>query len=267
MSTLHHPMPDFADALERHLRRAAAAQAAAGLPVPTPDGLPLGRPEPAVVRPRPAREPLGLPRLARRPFAAAGSVALVALVVALVLVWGGSGSNTPRAVALVLRAPLVALPEAALPGMTAERFLGPGAAGITRGHEVPTAAGPAYFYDTAQGACLTAPDPATDDPALERGVMCASRATFERFGVSLTLAGADRGTYYAAIPQGVRNPTVRTADGAVRELRPTDFGVVTVTGGVGTIVTLYDRDGDRREDQVVPGPITGAPTPRTAPAP
>jgi hypothetical protein len=169
-----------------------------------------------------------------------------------VLVLSGSGPSTPPAHGepLVLQAPLAVLPAQARPGISARMVLGPESARITRGHEIPTAAGPAYLYGDATGRCLSAPDPAADDPATERGVTCVPAATFARFGISLTIQGRDGGgTYVAAIPQGVANPTVRTG-GATRELRPTNFGVVAVSTATRAVVTLFDRSGARRDDVV-----------------
>lgn len=241
MSTTTSPMPDFADALERHLRDAAETLArSATAPEPAVPGL-WARGD------RAARRPAVL----RRPLAAAGSLALVAVVVVAVLLVGGSGTNAPEAQGgpLVLRTPQVALPSYALPGRGAAFVLGPGSERITRGNEIPTAAGPAYLYGDAAGRCLTAPDPASPRPEVERGVTCVPTAALERFGIALRIGD---GYLVAAIPPGVRAPTLRVDGATPRELRPSSTGVVAVTIDRPGDVEFYDRDGAIRTEPLRP---------------
>ncbi|MEV4422704.1 hypothetical protein AB0L40_22420 [Patulibacter sp. NPDC049589] len=246
---MQRPMPDFAEALERHLRDAAAEIASPALvaaPVPS-------------ARPRP-RWRVG------RGFAAAGSLAFVAVVVAIVLIASGSGTKTAPAFGepLVLRTPLVPLPKVARPGSSAAQILGPESATITRGHEIPTSAGPAYLYGNAAGQCLTVPDPASPEPAVERGVTCLPAAELGRFGITLVLGTDDESFYVAAIPQGVRAPVLRTESGETRTLEPSGAGVVTVKATEPSVVTRFDRDGATREDALAqpPGyPVVPAPPP------
>lgn len=249
MSTTERPMPDFADALERHLRAAAEAALASST---GPAGARLrGRTD---GRPR----LLGRPGSLRRPFAAVGSLALVALVVVLVLTVGGSGPGTSRAFGapLVLRTPLVTLPEGSRPGSLALMLIGPDSARITRGHRISTPAGPAFLYGDERGRCLTAPDPASSRPEVERGVTCTAGADFRRVGIAGWLEGRGRASYIAVVPQGVRNPTVSYSGGPPQELVPSDIGVVVVRTTEPAVVTRYDVDGRARRDELAQ-PETG----------
>lgn len=249
MSTTHSPMPDFADALERHLREAASELSRA---VPVADA-----PSPWWVARR--------ARSGRRPLAFVGSLGLVAAIVAIVLLVGGGGPTAPKAVGapLVLRTPVVVLPEVARPGFSAEMFIGPDAVRITRGHRIATAAGPAFLYGDARGRCLTFPDPSAPDPARSRGVTCVTGADFRRAGIAGWMGDENGAAYLAAIPQGVRSPTVSFSGGPEQELRPSDIGVVAVTTTEPAVVTRFDARGRRYRDTLVQpiGP-QGAEAPR-----
>ncbi|CAB4901109.1 unannotated protein [freshwater metagenome] len=242
MSTTERPMPDFADALERHLRAAAQATVVR----PTAPAAVHGRRRAHDGRPRVLAGRRGL----RRPFAAAGSLALVALVLVLVLALGGSGPGTSRAFGapLVLRTPLVPLPEGSRPGISAEIFIGPDSGRITKGHRISTAAGPAFLYGDERGRCLTAPVPGVPRPEVNRGVTCVRGASFRRSGIAGWIGDEDRATYIAAVPQGVRNPTVSYSGGPPRELVPSDIGVIVVRTTEPAVVTRYDVDGRATRD-------------------
>ncbi|MDO9410734.1 MAG: hypothetical protein Q7T67_20135, partial [Patulibacter sp.] len=196
----------------------------------------------------------------RRPLAAVGSLGVVAVVLAVVLVLalGGSGpGSTPAFGApLVLRTPLVELPEGSRPGSSAEIFIGPDSTRITRGNRIPTPAGPAFLYGDERGRCLTAPVPGVPRPQFERGVTCVSGADFRRTGIAGWIGGEDRASYIAAVPQGVRNPTVSYSGGPPRELVPSDIGVITVQTTEPTVVTRYDVDGRPMRDELAQ-PDTG----------
>lgn len=231
MSTTHRPMPDFADALERHLRDAAAGTS----------------------RSAPVRQRRRAPRILRRPLAAAGSFAVVAVVVVAALLFSGSGTNTPQAFGepLLLRTPLVTLPDFARPGGSAAFVLGPGSERITKGHRFATKGGDAYLYGNAAGWCLTIPDPTSSRPEVERGVSCVRMRDFERFGIAAGLANEREGTYVAAIPQGVRPPELTLGGGRPRPLVPSDIGVVVLDAEGPSTVTRFDREGRRFVDPVV----------------
>lgn len=260
MSTMHRPMPDFADALERHLRDAAVELArpsstrSPAVAVPRPDAAGPG----SAARTRHRRR---APRVLRRPLAAAGSLAVVALAVVAALLVSGSGGNTPQAFGgpLVLRTPLVTLPKFARPGGSAAFVLGPGSERITKGHRFATRGGDAYLYGNAAGWCLTIPDPLSSRPEVERGVSCVSMRDFERFGIAGALSNEREGTYVAAIPQGVRPPELTVGNGRPRALVPSDIGVVVVDAEGRSTVTRFDREGRRFVDPVVlpPSPPGG----------
>lgn len=262
MSTMHRPMPDFADALERHLRDAAAE---------------LARPAPGPTRTRERRVRRPGSRALRRPLAAAGSFAVVVLVVVAALLVSGSGGNTPQAFGepLVLRTPLVTLPKFARPGGSAAFILGPGSERITKGHRFATKGGDAYLYGNAAGWCMTIPDPLSSQPEVERGVTCVSMRDFERYGIAGALANDREGTYVAAIPQGARPPELTVGQGTPRALVPSDIGIVVVDVEGPSTVTRFDRDGRRFVDPVVvPAPppgqggtVRGTPLPEGMPIP
>lgn len=249
MSTTHHrPMPDFADALERHLRQAAAE---AALAVPAVAG-------PAASRRRAVRGPVG--GFLRRPLAVAGSLAVVVAIVVAVLLFSSSGTNTPRAFGapLVLRTPLIVLPEIAKPGGSAELILGPGASKITQGHAVPTPYGTAYVYGDDRGQCINAAGPGAPDPRDARGVTCVTGEQFRSSGIVLWVGTDDAALFIAALPQGVRNPTVSYSGGPEQELRPSDIGVVTVSASEPAVVTTYDVEGHARRTKIAQ-PIGASP--------
>ncbi|WP_157260679.1 hypothetical protein [Patulibacter minatonensis] len=248
MSTTQRPMPDFADALERHLRHAAAEAAAGRLEV---SPLPAGVREPT--RERARTRPAGRPLRLGRPIAALGSVALVAVLVVALLVAGGSGPGTGRAYGapLALRTPLVVLPDYARSQTLARDVLGPDGPKITRGHAVPLPDGStAYLYGNAAGQCLWAPDPLIPDPREGGGVTCTRTSAFLRFGIFLGMGTDTQGTIIAALPQGVRDPVVSRRGEVDRPLTPSTDGVVVLSTISPATVTFFDRDGEQQVVQV-----------------
>jgi hypothetical protein len=285
MSTTERPMPDFADALEQHLRHAAAEAAAGRLtvsPLPAsvaPHAPTTDRSGGDATADRPGRRHDGSttdrdgrrkrrrspaagsrPLRIGRPVAALGSATLVAVLVVVLLVAGGSGPGTGRAYGapLALRTPLVVLPEYARSQSSARNILGPDGPKITRGHAVPLQDGStAYVYGNADGYCLWAPDPTFSDPREGGGVTCVRTAQFLRFGIVLGMGTDSQGTIIAALPQGVRNPVVSRQGQADRSLTPSSDGVVVLSTIVPTTITFFDRAG-RQQIMTLATPYTGA---------
>lgn len=120
------------------------------------------------------------------------------------------------------------------------------AADLDRAWGTPAFGGTAYLVRRENAWCLSAPDPLTARPDVERGSTCTDAATFDRFGISLTI-GAN---YIAVLPEGVRDPTVehRRTTGSIR---PSAHGVVVLERlRDPTTITRYDAAGRRRRDTV-----------------
>ncbi len=213
-------MPDFTDALERDLRTEAANLTA------------------AVVRRRSLR---------RRTTLAAG-LALGAGTAALVMSSLGSSTEPAYAGPLIVKAPQAEAPGVARRmerGLMAQRVLG-GDVHFDQVREIATAAGPAYLVGGPKGWCLTVPDAASPNPTQERGVSCATPEEFNRIGLSLSVGG----WYVAALPQGVRNPTLKRASIATTDLTPSEYGVVSIGVRSGDVVTMYSSDDVPRTDRM-----------------
>ena len=112
--------------------------------------------------------------------------------------------------------------------------------------EVGTAAGPAYVAGGPAGWCITVPDAASPNPALERGVACATPAEFQRIGLSVSVGGQ----FVAALPQDVRRPTVRRNGQRPESLHPSKYGVISLRVKRGDTVTLFDTTGKARADRM-----------------
>jgi hypothetical protein len=221
-------MPDFVDALERRLRQEASAAVPAR-------------------RPRRAR-----PRITVA-LAVVSGLALVALVVAVATSSsprdGGRGradrTHPTATTPLILRTATTdagRVLDEVQHGMSVRLVLGPDAR-LTAARPVAAFGGTAYVLTGDQGWCLTAPDDAIDptgDPARTGGLTCQKLATVYRVGIPLVVGS----NAIAAIPQGVRAPTLTTPDGTVRRLTPSAQGVVIVEHGQPhSVLTLYARDG------------------------
>jgi hypothetical protein len=225
------PMPDFTAALEERLRSAAAAAPA------------------VTARTRSAR---GTRHRRRIVLAAATLVLAVAATVAGLSASDddGTGPHLTRSPAAAYGRPLIlATPSIAPPkglhegGLAMTMILGAGAR-FTQAWPIRVRGGIAYVAQAGDaGYCLSTPDPAADDPDVERGVTCMKTADFLRFGIALVVGP----NVLAAIPQGVRSPTLTLRDGTVRTLVPDAHGVVaTGDAEAGSELTFYAPDGARR---------------------
>jgi hypothetical protein len=218
----HHPtvMPDFADRLDRDLR-AEAARLVEDAP-----------------RPR---------RRARSALTLAGGLAVGG--VAAVAVVSSLGHSSPAyAGPLIAKAPQAHAPQMAerlATGLTARNVLGADVR-FDQVREIATPAGPAYAVGGAQGWCLTIPDAASPNPAVERGVACAETADFNRIGLSSRVGKQ----FIAVVPQGVRDPVLRRASGTTSDLVPSRYGAVSAAVGAGDTVTMFDTSGHPRRDRV-----------------
>lgn len=220
MSTRAPVMPDFTDALERDLRTEAANLAAAA----------------------------SLRRSRRRRATLAAGLAIAAGTVAVVVSSLGSSTEPAYAGPLIVKAPQVDAPQVARQmerGLMAQTTLG-GDVHFDQVREIATDAGPAYLVGGTKGWCLTVPDAASPNPSQERGVTCATPAQFNRIGLSLSVGGR----YVAALPQGVRNPTLKRTSMSTTELTPSKYGVVSLAVRPGDVVTMYSTSGTPRADRV-----------------
>jgi hypothetical protein len=253
------PMPDFVAALEHRLRAAALAQAAATAgPAAAADPARRAPVAPRDLEYRPSfRERLADHRpTRRRAFGAA--VLVLATLVALVLAFS---VRTPPAVSGpdILNAPRVTDPEYLRRLLGNSMTMGPGA-DYARARTVEAVGGRAYLVPTRRGYwCLRTPDPGSRGTSYAVG--CASDATFRRVGI-FVLTG---GTLVAAVAKGVRDPTLRDADGRVRTLRPNALGVVIVRHMRGMTYTQFARSGPPVELAVseagIPLQLGGSPEP------
>lgn len=213
-------MPDFTDVLERDLRTEAASLAAAA----------------------------PLRRSRRRRATLAAGLAIGAGAVAVVVSSLGSSTDPAYAGPLIVKAPQVDAPEVARrmeSGVTAQYTLG-GDVHFDQVREIATDAGPAYLVGGAKGWCLSVPDAASPNPSQERGGSCATSAEFNRIGVSVSVGG----WYVAALPQGVRNPTLKRKSMSTTELTPSKYGVVSIAVRPGDVVTMYSTSGAPRADRI-----------------
>lgn len=215
-------MPDFVNELERRLREASVNPASAN----------------RGSRTRSARWPV---RLAL-PLAAAFAAAVIAIATS-------SEHDTPARYGrpLILRTATVDATRLLAEfnqGQSVRLTFGPGAR-MTAARPVPAFGGTAYVVSGDPGWCLIAPDRAAHDsgngdPARHSGaVTCARIDSVYRYGIALGV-GHD---LIAAVPQGVKNPTITTPDGATRELSPSDQGVVSATNlPPGSTLVLHAAD-------------------------
>lgn len=216
------PMPDFVSSLEQRLRESALTQGCA---------------EQTTHR---SHFPRWAPRLAV-PLAA--SVAVAAVIYAFI---ASDDTHVTRAYGkpLILRTATVdasVVTHQLQRGLSARLALGTDAR-LTAARPISAFGGTAYLVTGDTGWCLTAPDPAmsdsqTSDPTRRGAVTCARNADVYRYGIALAVGD----NVIAAIPQGVKNPTLTAPDGTSRQLSPSDQGVVVAEREpAGSRLTLYD---------------------------
>jgi hypothetical protein len=225
---MSHVMPDFTERLEEQLRSAAITDA-------------------------PPRRHRATPRrggivLRHRRLAASFALCLV-LALCVVVAGGLDDRRTPTAYGkpLVLLTPTVDASRDLKGGLATLLAFGPGAQ-LDQAHPIQAFGGTAYVLSGPKGWCLSAPDPGAADPAREGGVTCTPNASFLRYGIALRVGS----NFIAALPQGVRKPTVRLPDGTTRELTPSDDqGVVTAENlPTGAVVTTFSVAGAPRSMSV-----------------
>lgn len=215
--TSDSPMPDFVDALEARLRASAEPSEFRGAARP--------------------RTPITTPRR----LAAAAVVAVIVSIAGITAV--SSTTQTQRAFgAAILRTKPVDISARPDTQALAKR-LGP-TAELDHAWVAPAFGGTAYLLRGSDTWCVSAPDPASDRPNIERGVSCTDDQTFERIGISMAIGG----NFIAMIPDGVRPPVLRRAsDPAPSVLSPSEHGVVVAPDlPNGSAVTLYDTRGGHR---------------------
>jgi hypothetical protein len=217
-----HAMPDFVDALEQRLRDRATA----------------GRAHTQSARRWPARHGVTIA------LAVSGALVVMLVVFALPNHRDTSADGKP----LILRTAAVPAPSIIAElqrGVSARAVLGPDAH-LTDARPVKAFGSIAYVVTGDAGWCLVVPDPAIAPSANYRsrtGVTCSKLADVYRYGISLIVGH----NALAAVPQGVPDPTVTSKDGTVRELKPTEQGVVVVEDiPSGSVFTLYAKDRSQR---------------------
>lgn len=117
--------------------------------------------------------------------------------------------------------------------------------------------GTAYLARRGADWCLSAPDPATADPEIERAAICISARAFDRYGIAVTVGNDD----VAVLPPGVPPATISSPNGGPpRTLEVTREGVI-VRADLpdGSTIVRRAADGTTREDRI------DTPRVRTAP--
>jgi len=182
------------------------------------------------------------------------TAALGAAVACLVLVLAVRGEDRgPRSrpveagSLLILRTAAVSAPEVIQQlerGGTVRAVLGAGAQ-LDQARPVPAFGNTAYVVSGPRGWCLTLPDAslATSGSAYQSsGVTC--RRTADVYRTGMVLAVGQR--VLAVVPEGTRSPTLASRSGQVRELKPSDQGVVAIEDGPpGWLFTAYGKDGSQ----------------------
>lgn len=218
-------MPDYVDALEQRLRRAAASPSGDLAPSPPPRH-----------------------RWAAR--VAAPAMACVALA-GTVLIFAAAGDDrTPRAYGkppILRTAPVEA--AQVIRALTDSGTAKSAFAGDVRLTEVRLVTGfgqaKSYLVTGPSGWCLTLPNPESNenppvDPLKSGGVTCIPTNLVYKYGIS----GVNGGNLAAALPEFAKHPTLKSPDGTIKELEPSDQGVVVATDvEPGSVLTLYAEDG------------------------
>jgi hypothetical protein len=150
----------------------------------------------------------------------------------------GRRTPTPPATPESLRCPRATAIDAKDPQLRA--LLGPGHT-IVRAWSIPTFKGHVLLSRYADQWCLSAPDTATGQPDIERGMSCATGA---QSSVAMSI-GSD---YVAVVlDEGAKPPTLRLPNGHRRTLMPREGGLIALAGvPAGSSITLYDRAGRAR---------------------
>lgn len=201
------------------------------------DGHMAGHAQETSPRPRP-----GLMRRARWAIVGVGTASLATVIAVVSL--GGTTATAQAGVTLLNAKPVAITDPTTVAGVRGS--VGEGA-DLGRVWSAPASGGDAYLVRRAGDWCLSAPDPATRHPDLERGSTCLNSAEFDRFGIALTIG---RG-YVAAVVADAPAPTLTDPDGLTRTLKPTHDGVVVLTDLTdGTTVTRYAADGATRTDRI-----------------
>jgi hypothetical protein len=210
------PMPDFVDALEARLRA-------------------------SVEHPRRRATAPGCgPMTGPVRVAVVAGLAAVAAIVGIVAASSTSQTQSAFGAAILRTDPvdISSRPETA--GL--RRRVGP-TADLEHAWAAPALGGTAYLLRGADTWCVSAPDPATDRPDIERGVGCTDDQTFKRIGISIAIGR----NFIAMIPDGVRHPVLRRPGAGERVLTASAHGVVVAPDlPNGSAVTLYDTHGGHR---------------------
>jgi hypothetical protein len=180
----------------------------------------------------------------RRPAIAIGIVSM--LVIPGLVLAGSIGREAPAyGKPPILKTPAVDIPQPLKQGLALQLAAGPNST-LTEARPIPAFGGTAYLLSGNDAWCLSAPDPEADHPQAETGVACTRTKEFFRIGISLVLGNH----YIAAIPDGVRDPTLTRADGTTETLHPNEQGVVVVDAlSAGDTVSLHGADGTSRTDR------------------
>jgi hypothetical protein len=124
--------------------------------------------------------------------------------------------------------------------------LGGGKPTATRAWSVPGLGGDVHLVQDHGRSCLSAPDPNTAKPQVERAVGCTGHARSERFGVSLTIGTS----YLAVVADDVAAPLVRAPSGVEHTVRPTGGLVALADAPDGTVITRFDTEGRRSSETI-----------------
>jgi hypothetical protein len=115
---------------------------------------------------------------------------------------------------------------------------------LVRAWSAPAFKGHIYLERRGANWCLSAPDPLSPMPDIERGMGCNAG----EYGASLTI-----GRNYAAVilDDSVKPPLLERADGSRTTLTPDAGGLIALANVPdGTSVTLYNAEGKGRRDPV-----------------
>ncbi len=113
---------------------------------------------------------------------------------------------------------------------------------LVRAWSVPALKGHVYLERRGDDWCLSAPDPVSQMPDIERGMGCNAGD----YGASLSI-----GRNYAAVilDDTVKHPVLKRADGKRTTLTPDEGGLIALANvPQGASITLYNADGKGRTD-------------------
>ena len=114
---------------------------------------------------------------------------------------------------------------------------------VVRAWSVPALKGHVYLAQSGADWCLSAPDPASPMPDIERGMGCNPG----EYGASVTI-----GSNFVAVllDDTVKHPLLRLRSGKRRVLTPDKDGLVALVNVPnGASITLYDKQGKGRTDR------------------